>query len=353
MRGVSHASLRCIHVPAVRAEIDEPYTTSLASYRVEQATRGCDWRSHRKYSGQSLIMSTTTATASLAIQPWTRDNAGDNSLPNVLARAKYERGHFRDITEASLQEEIAAEGALELSESDLDEEDGEDGADVQKADSKPASHEDLLKAKAGMMKNVAAAEEEVLMALDFVSLLLSKDAPKQASTTVSPLLKSILPLGTLGTDLWQKMPVDKAREAQDELLATTVRMQGLQQSADDLLTAASRLQDNVQRESQYWNQVLSIFEEGWNVCRIPGQPHRLGVRYGFSESSPEFSRRGIAALNPSSDGNITLERGIGSGPEGAACDFAQEREDRRYIKVASPTGRRGNDTRRAHPLCPR
>ena len=120
------------------------------------------------------------------------------------------------------------------------------------------------------------------------------------------------------------MPVDKARETQDELLATSVRMEGLQQSADNLLSAANRLQDNVRMETEYWSQILTISDKGWNVCRIPGQQHRLGVRFGFSESSPEFSRRGIAALNASSEGNITLERGIGSEPKALRAVMRKE-----------------------------
>lgn len=254
--------------------------------------------------------------ASLSFQPWTPDRNEEEPLKDILGRVNLERGHFRDITEASLQEEIVAEGALELSESE-DEDDEEAAGDTQngQAQGKAQSREDLYKAKYEMLGNVRAAEQDILLSLDFVSLLLSKDAPKQAQTTISPFLKDNVPTGSLGADLWKRMPVDKVREAQDELLATNVRMEGLQQGADDLLAAASRFQDNVRKETQYWDQILSISERGWNVCRIPGQQHRLGVRFGLSESTSEFSRRGIAALNPSEDGTIALERGIGSKPK--------------------------------------
>lgn len=259
---------------------------------------------------------TSANASSFSFQPWARKDRGDGILKDILARVNLERGHFRDITEASLQEEIAAEGALELSESESEEEDDEDGQNSQKTKDKPTTREDLFKAKFAMLANVGAAEQEVKMSLDFMSLLLSKDAPKQGQNTVSQFLKEAVPLGTLGTDIWQRMPVDKAREAQDELLATNIRMQGLQQSADSLLAAATRLQNNVRKETQYWSQILSISEEGWNVCRIPGQQHRLGVSFGFSESAPAFSRRGIAELAASSGGNIMLERAIGSKPKG-------------------------------------
>jgi mediator of RNA polymerase II transcription subunit 17 len=261
------------------------------------------------------VAMTSTTTDTLSIQPWARKGGEEGSLKDVLARVNVERGHFRDITETSLQEEIAADGALELSETDEDEED-DDEQQAEKVPGQPTTREELYRAKYEMLANVRAAEQEILMSLDFISLLLSKDAPKQATATISPFLKDAVPLGSLGTDLWQRMPADKARNAQDGLLATNVKMESLQQSADDLLSAASRLQDNVRKETEYWNQVLSISERGWNVCRIPGQQHRLAVRFGFSESSPEFSRRGMAALIPSSSGAVMLERGIGRKPKG-------------------------------------
>lgn len=258
---------------------------------------------------------TSATTTSFAFQPWARKDADDGALKDVLARVNLERGHFRDITEASLQEEIAAEGALELSESESEADEDEDGEVSSTVKDKPTTREDLFKAKAEMLTNIRAAEQEVWMSLDFISLLLSKDAPKQANSTISPYLKESVPLGSLGTDVWQRMPVDQAGQAQDELLAVNVRMQGLQQSADSLLTAATRLQNNVQKETQYWSQILSISEEGWNVCRIPGQQHRLGVSFGFSESARTFSQRGIAELIASSGGSIMLERALGSKPK--------------------------------------
>lgn len=264
-------------------------------------------------SAQKVRMATTTA-RSFAFQPWARKDAEDAALKEILARVNFERGHFRDITEASLQEEIAAEGALQLSEDESEGDDQGDGESELAAKQKPATREELWKAKREMVASVTAAQNDMALSLDFISLLLSKDAPRQAQNTMSPILKSSAPLGSLGTDMWKRLPVDRAREAQDELLATNVRMQGLQESADSLLAAANRFQNNVSKEMQYWSQILSISEEGWNICRIPGQQHRLGVSFGFSESTRQFQQRGVAELTTSSIGNIMLESAIGSRP---------------------------------------
>ena len=258
----------------------------------------------------------STRTSTITFQPWQRESSNESSLKGMLGRVNLERGHFKDINEASLQEEIAGEGALVLSESEDDDEDEDDFEEPDDTNSKPKNREELFKAKYEMLAHVKAAEQEVLMALDFISLVMSKDNPKQGQATMSQYLKENVPSGSLGMDMWQRMQTDTAREAQDQLLSTNVRLESLQQSADDLLTAANRLQDTVEKETRYWNEVLSVSEQGWNVCRIPGQRHRLGVRFGFSESAPEFSQRGIAALNPTAEGHVALDRGVGSKPKG-------------------------------------
>ncbi|KAK1052153.1 RNA polymerase II mediator complex subunit [Friedmanniomyces endolithicus] len=248
--------------------------------------------------------------ASIMLRPWTHDAPDTSSLKDMLARAQ--RGHFRDITEVSLQEEIAGEGTFELSESESDDE--EEDKDEEISSAKPSTRDDLFKARLEMLRHVDTAHNDVMIALDFVSLLLTHDAPEKGKASISAGLRQEVPIGTLGHDIWHRMPQDKAREAQDKLLATNVRLESLQQSADSLLAAASRLEDNVRKETRYWDHVLSINENGWNVCKLPGQQHRLGVTYGFSDSAPEFARRGVAALNATSDGTMVLERGVGSKP---------------------------------------
>ena len=254
--------------------------------------------------------------APLAFRPWPRDSGPPEPLKEVLGRIALERGHFRDITEASLREEIAADGALEPSDdSDGDEIAEEDEENDASRSDKATSREELWRAKMDMQTLADNARNEVMFALDYVSLLLSESAPKLGEQTMSPMLKQNVPSGTLGVDIWQHMPDDAAQRAQDQLLATNVKIESLQESADSLLAAAGRLEDNVRKETQYWDQILSITERGWNVCKLPGQQHRLGVTFGFSESAPQFERQGVAALNAGADGGVALERGIGRKPK--------------------------------------
>lgn len=112
----------------------------------------------------------------------------------------------------------------------------------------------------------------------------------------------------------------------DELVGLGWRLQSLTRSADSLLNSASRLQQEMEHETAYWQEILSVKEKGWSLCRIPGESHTPGVRFGFVEGTymkflsnsaadviaaqPEFRDRGLAALRRESDGSIRLDRGL-------------------------------------------
>jgi mediator of RNA polymerase II transcription subunit 17 len=250
----------------------------------------------------------------LSFQPWPIEKAQSPDILEVLRRVQIERGQlFRNVTEASLQEEIATDGDLSPEQS-LSEDEEEEDADDRAKNGQPVSREELQRTKFEMLQQVGIAHNEIMMAVDFVSLLESEHAA-QAQQTMSVALKGAVPSKTLGTDLWEHMQVDEARLAQDRLLARNVKMRSLQQSADDIFAAAKRLEDNVRKETQFWDQMLSISSKGWSICRLPNSKG-LGVRYGFSESSREFSKRDVAALHGNEDGTVSLDRGFGTKPTG-------------------------------------
>ena len=124
---------------------------------------------------------------------------------------------------------------------------------------------------------------ESAYALDFVSLLLSKHAPKQAEISISPFLKQNVPMGSIGTEVVQVPQVTDTKIQDDKLVCTGWKLQSLNATADSLLNSATRLEQEMEREAKYWEEVLTIKEKGWSVCRLPREKHTLGVRYGFAE----------------------------------------------------------------------
>ncbi|KAL8928990.1 MAG: hypothetical protein Q9208_001433 [Pyrenodesmia sp. 3 TL-2023] len=251
---------------------------------------------------------------SLSLRAWPSSDKRIESLPHLIARINEQKGSFRNVTEASLEEEIRAAEAGEAQATD----------DAEEGQNPKAKEDELLRAREQIIQEVGAAYAASSYALDFISLLLSKYDSKAAEATISPHVKGAVPLGSLGAERMQEPSRSEAQEHTEELVGLEWRLQSLTRSADSLLSSASRLQQEMEHETAYWQEILSAKEKGWSVCRIPGEAHTLGVRFGFAEGTyiedpsesaadfaahPEFRDRGLAALRGSSDGCIRLDRG--------------------------------------------
>ena len=154
---------------------------------------------------------------------------------------------------------------------------------------------------------------ESAQTLDFVSLLVSKHVPKATETTLSPYVRENLPPGSLCVETIQQSQKSEAEKHNEELVTFGWRMQSLGNAADSLLELATRLEQEVERETKYWEGVLAVKDEGWPLCHLPGERRTLGVRFGSAEgTSPELRNRGTAALRRDEDGAVMLDRGPGS-----------------------------------------
>jgi mediator of RNA polymerase II transcription subunit 17, fungi type len=131
--------------------------------------------------------------------------------------------------------------------------------------------------------NSRAASLEAYRALDFISLLLSKDTPRTAEISLSQGTQLLVPLGSLGADKIPvpQLPLEEQRD--QDLISRGWKLQGLENTAESLLRSADRLEKEVESESKYWAQILAVRDKGWSVCRLPRERHTLGVRFGFGE----------------------------------------------------------------------
>ncbi|KAL8669851.1 MAG: hypothetical protein Q9168_005580 [Polycauliona sp. 1 TL-2023] len=238
----------------------------------------------------------------IPLRAWPSDDKTSESLPYLIARINEQRRSFRNVTEASLEEEIRAAGTDEDQNPSADEEDpSHDQDDKEKG-------EELAIAREDMIKRVGEAYNTSSQALDLVSLLLTTHTPKVAETTISPYVKQIIPFGSLGAELMQATK-EEPEETSHDLVGLGWRMRSLTRSADSLLTSATRLEQEMERETTYWQQVLEVKEAGWPISRLPGDKQTMGVRFGFAEAHAEFGDRGLAALRRDSDGNVDLDHG--------------------------------------------
>ncbi|KAH0565172.1 hypothetical protein GP486_001436 [Trichoglossum hirsutum] len=248
-----------------------------------------------------------TNTLSLSLRAWPASNASANSLSSLIPRINEQRGHFRHVTEEGLLEEIkAAESSDDTTKL---EETQEEGAGV---DDTRSRKEELLLAREEIAKQIAQAYMEAYHALDFISLLLSKETPRVAEISLSPAVQQLVPLGCLGADKIAAPQLSPEELRGQELVSRGWKLQALETATESLSNSADRLEKEVESENRYWVQILAVRDKGWSVCRLPRERHTLGVRFGFGEAAAEFKERGLAALRRGEDGKIILDQGIAS-----------------------------------------
>jgi mediator of RNA polymerase II transcription subunit 17, fungi type len=223
-----------------------------------------------------------------------------DSLELLIQRLNVQRGHFRTVTEEELEKEIAEgkddeedDASVASASAESKDEDGEDTKTVDEIYAAKAEMFTLIayaptrlqQARPQADHDCRQAQNEALLALDFISLLLSKDAPNQGRQTMSQALTQLVPPGTLGYDKW---PVNEpSAEEKESERAVTLGWQvtSIENSADSLAKAAQRLQKGVQHEQTYWDELLAIAERGYAVARIhpTRQRHIFGAQVGFMD----------------------------------------------------------------------
>ncbi|KAI1662891.1 subunit 17 of mediator complex-domain-containing protein [Daldinia decipiens] len=246
-----------------------------------------------------------SSSSPFSLRPWPIGDKKPKNLGEFISRINVQSGGFRNVTEAKLREEIAAQqhGRVEA-EGSSDEEEDED-----------VELKSVTAAREEFLKNIEVAHQSAMLSLDFVSLLLTKQDPR-ALSTLSPELRELVGIGTLGASKLNESNIIEARMQDDLAVATGWRLMGVNNMVDSVVAAAEKLEKEMQLETKYWADVLTVSEGGWAVCAAPQEPHTLGVRFGFAESAPEFRNSSIAPFRRNDDGTVRLGLGrIGGGSQ--------------------------------------
>ncbi|GAP84482.2 putative mediator of RNA polymerase II transcription subunit 17 [Rosellinia necatrix] len=131
-----------------------------------------------------------------SLRPWPIGDKKPQNLVDFISRVNSQPGGFRELDEAQLRRDILGkqQGALEddafNSSEDEDDEDEEESED--------AKGKTAIVAREEFMRNIDFAHQSAMLALDSISLLLSKENPVQAGTTLSVALRDLVGIGTLG-----------------------------------------------------------------------------------------------------------------------------------------------------------
>ncbi|KXG48501.1 Mediator complex, subunit Med17 [Penicillium griseofulvum] len=245
-----------------------------------------------------------TDSFTLPLRPILEQRDCPDTLPVEIAQINNQWGSFREVNEDVLRNKIAEEqdkdGLDEVDESD------QDTTDLDSTE----RLEQLYKRRAEITQFAMQAHMETMFALDFVSLLLSKQAPRQAETSMSAFLKQVAPLGSLNAEVVNPPPKPESTSKDISTVSRGWRIQNFNAAANKLLQAASRLETEVASETRYWNEVLAVKDKGWKISRLPRERQALGVQYGFLEATPVFRDRGLASLRRAEDGALLLDEGL-------------------------------------------
>ncbi|KAJ5152585.1 Mediator of RNA polymerase II transcription subunit 17 [Penicillium canariense] len=275
----------------------------------------------------------------LPLRPLREQNDRPDTLPVEISQINKQWGSFRDVNEEVLRAKIAEEekrnGALQQEEDE--DSGGQETGDIDMTERR----EQLFKRRNDITQFAVQSHMETMFALDFISLLLSKHAPRQAETSMSPFLKQVAPLGSLDSELVNPPPKPESAMKDIATVSRGWRIQNFNSASSKLLSAATRLEGEIKSETRYWNEVLAIKDKGWKVCRLPREKQALGVQYGFIEATPVFRDRGLASLRRAHDGSLILDKGLI--PSGARHVRVRVRQGSQIFESFKPHRTGSND----------
>ncbi|KAL5906598.1 RNA polymerase II mediator complex subunit [Pyricularia oryzae] len=242
-----------------------------------------------------------------SLRPWPTGDKKPKTMGEFIARANAGPGGFRSLNADDLRAQIEARktGTTPVEPSAEMEIDAASDSD-EEGDNQTMTTEALRKARDEVLKNIEIAHQSAMMTQDLVSLLMSKENPTTAKTTISPHIASLKLIGTLGADKLAAPQVNAARILDGKTMATGWKLIEVDKTVDSVMVAATRLQKEISLETAYWAEVLGVSEKGWSVCRLPYEKQTLGVRFGFSESTPEFQKKNLAPMRRKADGSVDL-----------------------------------------------
>ncbi|PNY27181.1 Mediator of RNA polymerase II transcription subunit 17 [Tolypocladium capitatum] len=217
------------------------------------------------------------------------------NLADFIARVNAQPSGFRSVTEEKLREDIRARqdtnGAARDEDADMSDED-------------EAAPKDPNVARMEVLKNIDIAGNTTLLTLDFLSLLLSKQNPTQASLTLSPQLRDMVGIGTLGADKLDEANTNEAKTKDQEQVALGWTLMEINRTRDAAVKASSLLEREVETESRYWEDVMAVKKVA---------------------ASPEFKNNGLAPMRRSDDGSVELDLGrLGGVSEGLVVTYEKD-----------------------------
>ncbi|KAK4648976.1 RNA polymerase II mediator complex subunit [Podospora bellae-mahoneyi] len=241
------------------------------------------------------------------LQPPAAKPRGPQNIAEFWARARSQPGGIQAMVaarRAAAAEQKDGQNDVEMTDSNEAEEPAETEAE------ESTETPDINAVRAELLQQTQAALATSNWALDFLSLLISREMPTQATSTLSQETRATVGLGTLGaTMLAAPTALAQSRETEMRMTAIGQRYLALDNCISMAKPAQSRLEHQIQAEEKYWAEVSTVKEAGFRVARMAQEPQTMCVSFGFLNAAPEFKNSGIAPLRRADDGSVKLELG--------------------------------------------
>ncbi|KAF1947969.1 hypothetical protein EJ02DRAFT_449434 [Clathrospora elynae] len=266
----------------------------------------------------------------VTLRPWPAPKKEELSQEDLLVKIEQlasERGHLRDITEKSLQEDIDAGKHIPDDTNDAVKQEAKE----KEAPSRQERLEKVFNAGKEMYGHLEWAKFAATNALDLLSLVLSQDTNKRNLSTFSQTfreqgLNQGIPFGSFGIskenhEFHNRKPEELQRiqelEHKQKVVAQGARMEALDSAVDEILQAAKQLEKEVRRQTKYWQEIVAVSDQGWPLQRLRQNARHVpfGVRYGLPEAGDHFKARGFAPLQMDKDGSIILDPALALKPK--------------------------------------
>ncbi|KAI8367103.1 subunit 17 of mediator complex-domain-containing protein [Blakeslea trispora] len=232
------------------------------------------------------------------------------SLPEKLMqsvdRIWFERGEWKDITEASLKQAIEEQQGNEHEDQNVDKQDAPSILPNMVSSVPPGF--DIIKLRESVINKLFHAKSEIDVALDVINILA---ASNRASATTKDL---VLPAGSLTATYVTKPKQTMKAQLESTQLNLGLKRTKQKQAADFLKNSAATLKGLVEKEQVFWNEALDLRRNNWQM--FPG--HQLGnantgssffVQYGFAEIGSDFNESSMGELkraNDTAENNLQL-----------------------------------------------
>ncbi|KAH3902479.1 related to Mediator of RNA polymerase II transcription subunit 17 [Saccharomycodes ludwigii] len=225
--------------------------------------------------------------------------------------ALHERSNSIETKEQAHQEDIKSDGISSLSSSLIAIPNAEvhidkDSNTVDFINS-TITVEQFQQFKKEIYESVTIALNESSLSLELVSLLLSSVRRQQGMSTMSPLLKKNVPIGSLTADKINTPRVTSHNKEDQDVVRKGWKLRSLKQSQELLKSNFEKLSEIVKREQNYWSNLSNNITEKDVIFKMRDKnsgEKALAIKYGYTDSGSDYRMdRGIALLVNKNDTN--------------------------------------------------